>query len=106
MEYRVSLTDRFVLHLQDVGDRIAEDSPASALRWIEELERQLRRLRQFPEGYAPSRENESHATELRQMLYGKGRHQYRIIFTIKDDEVIALDLRHGARDTLPPGDLE
>ena len=105
MEYRVSLTGRFILHLQDIGDYIAQDSPSSALRWIEELERQLLRLKKFPEGHAPARENKNHSVELRQMLYGKGRHQYRIIFTIQNDEVVVLDLRHGAMDSLPPGDL-
>ena len=106
MEYQVSLTDRFVLHLQEIGDHIAKDSPINALRWIEELERQVQRLARFPEGHAPARENENHSVELRQMLYGKGRHQYRIIFTIKGDQVIVLDVRHGARQDLPPKNLE
>ena len=106
MAYQVSFTDRFVLHLQEIGDRIAGDSPASALPWIEELERQILRLARFPEGYPPARENENHSVELRQMLYGKGRHQYRVIFTIQNDQVIVLDVRHGARQDLPPKDLD
>lgn len=106
MEFQVSLTDRCVLHLQEIGDHIAKESPASALRWIEEIERQILRLAKFPEGHPPARVNENHAIELRQMLYGKGRHQYRIIFTIQDAQVIVLDVCHGARLDLPPKDLD
>ena len=106
MDYQISLTGRFTLHVQEIGDHIAKSSPASALRWIKELERQIHRLTKFPEEHAPARENKNHEIEPRQMLYGKGSHQYRVNFTIRQNEVIILDVRHGARVDLPPKDLE
>lgn len=59
MDYQISLTARFTLHVQEIGDHIAKSSPASALRWIKELERQIHRLTKFPEGHAPARENKT-----------------------------------------------
>ena len=40
--------------------------------------------------------------ELRELLYGKRRSKYRIIFTIRDDEVVVLYVHHGARNELEP----
>jgi len=106
VEYQVSFTSRFQAHLKDIGDYIAQDGPTNALRWIEELERQLSKLRKFPERHGAARENDSHDIELRQMLYGRGRNKYRVIFTIRNNEIVVLDIRHGARKELPPSSLD
>ncbi|WP_242038869.1 hypothetical protein [Anabaena lutea] len=42
-------------------------------------------------------ENEFFEQELRQLIYGKGRTSYRIIFTIVDDNVQILFVRHAAQ---------
>jgi plasmid stabilization system protein ParE len=35
--------------------------------------------------------------EIRQLLYGKRPHLYRILFSIRDDKVMILHVRHAAR---------
>ena len=105
MAYKVVVTARFKRHLRDIGDYIAAENPGLARRWIGELEGKVLKLSSFPEAYPLAREYESHAVELRQMLFGRGRNKYRIIFTIRGSEVVVLDVRHGARDELPPGSL-
>jgi len=51
-----------------------------------------------------ARENEYFTNEIRQLLYGKGRNLYRILFTIVEGENIStvriLHIRHAAQQTL------
>jgi hypothetical protein len=42
-------------------------------------------------------ENGHFAEEIRQLLYGRGRNRYRILFTIGEEAVHVLHIRHGAR---------
>ncbi len=105
MSYRVVLTERFARHLKEMGDYIAADNPQRALSWLEEVEAKVLKLDHFPESHPYARENDSHVIELRQLVFGKGRHKYRVVFTVRDSDVVALDIRHGSREEHPPGSL-
>jgi plasmid stabilization system protein ParE len=39
--------------------------------------------------------------EIRQLLYGN----YRLLFTVRDDAVVILHVRHGAREWMKPEDV-
>ena len=105
MEYKVFLTERFARHLQEMGDYIAADNPRRAVTWIQEVESKVMKLDCFPEAHPYARENDNHDIELRQLVFGKGRYKYRVIFTIKESEVIVLDIRHASREGHPPETL-
>jgi plasmid stabilization system protein ParE len=105
MRYRVLLTKRFARHLQEMGDYIAADNPKRAVSWIEEVEAKVMKLDYFPESHPYARENESHDIELRQLVFGRGRDKYRVIFTVKESDVVVLDIRHAAREGHPPKSL-
>jgi len=45
-------------------------------------------------------ENASVPFEMRQLLYGRKPHFYRILFTIEDEVVYVLRIRHGRRHHL------
>jgi hypothetical protein len=45
-------------------------------------------------------ENNFFSEEIRQLIYGKGRSAYRILFTIADDTVQVLFVRHAAQKPL------
>jgi plasmid stabilization system protein ParE len=47
----------------------------------------------MPARYPLAPENEEHANEIRQLVYGR----YRILFTIQPGRVVILHVRHGAR---------
>jgi hypothetical protein len=51
-----------------------------------------------------ARENEYFSREIRQLLYGRGRNSYRILFTIVEGEDVStvriLHIRHTAQQTL------
>lgn len=102
MSYRILLTARFTRHLIEMGDYIALDSSSKASRWVSEVEKKVMQLDVFPEAQRYARENERYSIELRQLVFGRGRNKYRVIFTVKSKEVIVLDIRHGARDEHDP----
>ncbi len=105
MDYKVVFTERFARHLQEMGDYIAADNPRRAVSWLEEVEAKVIKLGCFPESHPYARENDGHDIELRQLVFGKGRYKYRVIFTVREDDVVILDIRHASREGHPPKSL-
>ncbi len=69
----------------------------TGLRWFLNLEQAIQSLSNFPERCPLARENERFPFEVRQLLYGRRPHIYRILFTIEQDTVYVLHIRHGRR---------
>jgi plasmid stabilization system protein ParE len=44
--------------------------------------------------------------ELRQLVFGRRHGRFRVIFTIREDAVHVLHVRHGARPTMTKADFE
>ena len=49
-------------------------------------------------------ENDEFEEEIRELLYGKRQHRYRILFTIREQAVVVLHIRHGAREHIKGAD--
>jgi len=47
-------------------------------------------------------ENNFFELEIRQLLYGKGKNIYRILFTVTEQTVYILHVRHSAQQPLSP----
>ena len=77
---------------------MAARSPNAAARWYLGLEKAIAKLSTEPERY-PIAEDESEqlGVQLRQMLYGRRRGVYRILFSIEGDTVTLHYVRHSAR---------
>ena len=69
----------------------------TGLRWFLNLEQAIQSLSHFPERCSVAPENEQFPFEVRQLLYGRRPHVYRILFTIEQDTVYVLHIRHGRR---------
>ena len=58
----------------------------------------------MPKRCSLARENDYFSQEIRQLLYGRGRNSYRIIFTIVESQEISivriLHIRHAAQQTI------
>ena len=54
-------------------------------------------------GLAP--ENDTFNQEIHQLIYGKSRNKYRILFTLREDTVFILHVRHSSQAPLI-GDIE
>jgi plasmid stabilization system protein ParE len=107
MTYRVLLTERARRDLEAACTWWAQNrSHEQAQRWYAGFAAAIRSLRQNPERCPRAQENEILPCELRQLNYGVGRRPtHRAVFTIREDEVLVLRVRHLAQDQLSPGDL-
>ena len=76
---------------------IAQRSPAGAARWFDGLRQAVDTLERFPTRCGVAPESAHFDVEIRQLLYGRGRNKYRILFTIRGSEVHVLHVRHAPR---------
>src|SRR3989442_12450731 len=83
MEYRVELTARALAEADRARDWIAQASPERASRWYQGLLDAIASLSSHPRRCPLDRENADFAEELRQLLYGRRRGVYRVLFTIR-----------------------
>jgi len=63
-------------------------------------------LQEKPQRCALAVEHEIFTEAVRQLLYGKAKNLYRVLFTIRDDTVYVLYVRHSAQAPLTLNDLE
>lgn len=103
---RVEVQPEAQLDLEDAFLYAAHRAPETAARWLRRFEEHLKTLRLHPErcGFAP--ENGKVKRELRQLLFGRKPHVYRIIFTMDGDIVRVLRIRRAARRPFKKKDLE
>jgi plasmid stabilization system protein ParE len=76
---------------------MAQRAPQGAVRWYNGLLDAIESLADFPERCSLAPESEHFTEEIRQLLYGKRRNTYRILFTIQGNTVHVLHIRHGSR---------
>ncbi len=101
MSYRVLFTPR--ADALEAFRWIGERSPTAAAHWYAGLEKAIAMLGEFPERH-PVAEEESEllGLKIRQMLYGRRRGVYRILFSIEGDIVYLHYVRHSARGPIEP----
>ena len=79
-------------------------SPEKARQWYEGLLRAIESLSEMPKRCPLARENKYFSQEIHQLLYGRGRNSYRILFTLVESDEMAtvriLHIRHAAQQTL------
>ncbi len=84
---------------------LARSSSAAAARWRSGLFRIVEKLETNPALYSAADEAADVGVDLRELLYGRRRIVYRILFTITGQTVNVLRVRHAAQDRLKPGDM-
>jgi plasmid stabilization system protein ParE len=80
-------------------------SPTVAARWYNGLIQKIDTRRLHPTRCPLAAENDKFDEEIRELLYGRGGkrvHRHRILFTIREDTIYILYVRHTARDELEP----
>ena|SRR5688572_16982711 len=96
MKHRVVTTLLALADMESAYEWIAERSPLNAERWKQRLLKTIDSLELFPARCGLAPEAQLLGREIRQLLFGKRRGIYRILFEIRDDEVVVLRIRHGA----------
>jgi len=99
MAYRVEITRRAEVDLEDLYLWVVEQASERVARWFNGLERAVLSLDQHPERCAEAPESFDANRPVRVLLYGRKPHTYRIFFIIDDDAetVRVLHVRRGAR---------
>lgn len=98
MTYRVVFTPMARAGALEAFRWIADRSPEAAARWYTGLERAIATLATHPKRH-PIAEDDSEqlGVPLRQMLYGRRRGRYRLLFSVEGDIVFLHHVRHSAR---------
>jgi plasmid stabilization system protein ParE len=98
MAFRVEPTARARQDLDDIlGWLLAQGAGETGLRWFFKLEEAIASLAEFPHRCPLAPEDKEFAFEVRQLLYGRKPHQYRVLSTIDGETVVVLHIRHGRR---------
>ncbi|ARJ67519.1 hypothetical protein WV31_18575 [Magnetospirillum sp. ME-1] len=92
------MSARAIRDLRQLYEAIAASHLPAAAIWFNGLEAKLANLARLPRRGGAVPED----GRLRQLLYGRRPHVYRIIYEINEDSriVSVLHIRHGARDAM------
>ncbi len=103
MTYRVVFTVRARAEVVEQFRYLADRSPDAAARWYTGLEKAIAKLSTMPERHPIAEdETEQLGITLRQMLYGRRRGIFRILFSIEDDTVTLHYVRQSAQGPIEP----
>ena len=80
-------------------------SAASAARWNTSIVAAIGTLANHPERCPLAEESPDLGLDLRELLHGRRRHVFRILFTIDGETVYVHSVRHASQDRLTPGDI-
>ena len=103
MTYRVDISQPATADAENAYLWIRLESPEKAALWFEGLIEAVNSLKEFPERCALAPESRAFLVEVRQLLYGTRRQQYRILFGISidpetdEDVVLIYRIRHSAQ---------
>ena len=108
MTFRVILLDQAEADIETHARWWAtHHSVEQAAHWFDTVHEQLKSLAHFPESNGLSAENDDFPYVIRDKLVGRGsRRNDRAVFTIQDDAVYVLTVRHSAQDVMQPRDIE
>ena len=105
MSFTVQVHPAAVESIHEAQEWIAQRSGEAAERWLNGLEEAILSLQDFPTRCGLAPESKRLKFELRQFIYGKRSGRYRVLFVVRGNAVHVLEVRHGARRPLDPGEL-
>ena len=111
MAYRVDISIPALIDAENAFLFIRKDAPEAAKDWYENLLKTIFTLENFPLRCAVAPEGKDLNIEIRQLLYGKNKHSFRILFGISVDAetgenvVRIYRIRHGSRRFLENSEL-
>jgi plasmid stabilization system protein ParE len=97
MAYRVEFRPRAEHDLETVFRHVVQEAPLRGPKWVSGFENAIYSLREMPERRPIVRQFSRPAVAVRQLLYGRYPHVYKVYYTIESETVWILHIRHGAR---------
>ncbi len=106
MRYQVRLTDKAESDVDSVLRWFTTQQANSAgATWLSALMSRLSTLESNPDRCPIADESVDVGVEIRELLFGKRRGKYRLLFRIEGKTVLILRIWHTARDTPTHDDL-
>lgn len=104
MTYRIVIEPTAELGIRETMRwRSEKMSPKGAAKWLEGLIRAIDVLKTHPTRWPLAAESDKFPVAVRELLHGRSKQgKYRILFTVDDDAVHILYVRHSAQDELEP----
>ena len=103
MTYRVVIMPRAERDLTATYHYIQHQAPRAASDWLKRARKAADSLAHLPERCSLAPENASASQTIRQLLFGSGpRGTYRFLFTVDQQTVYVLHVRHGSMLPLSP----
>jgi plasmid stabilization system protein ParE len=106
MTFQVELTPIAETQIEAAYRYYRAQNPAFANRWFRSIMNAIATLQEKPRRCALASESEIFGEEVRQLLHGKSKNIYRILFVIRESTVSVLYVRHAAQAPLTSEDLE
>lgn len=100
MEFQVRLTRYSEQQIEAIYLWLKERNPEYADQWFRGLMNLIATLQDKPRRCPLIKENHSTSEEIRQILYGKSRNKYRVIFAIRENTVHIIYVRHSAQSSI------
>ena len=104
MSFVVRVTRRAASNLGEIAEWLATEGGSEvALRWLDQVQRELSGLCEFPTRHplAPE-DDEVRGPEIRHLVFGS----YRVLFLVRDLDVFVLHVRHASRRPALPGEIQ
>ncbi len=105
MTFQVEITPIAESQIEQAYRWYRERSPEFADRWFRGLMNAIATLQEKPRRCVLAVEHEIFPEEVRQLLYGKSKSMYRLLFTIRETTVYVLYVRHSAQAPMTVDDL-
>jgi plasmid stabilization system protein ParE len=106
MVFQVEITPVAETQIEQAYQWYRDRNPGFADRWFRGLMNAIATLQEKPQRCALAFEQEVFSEEVRQLLYGKSRNTYRVLFTIRGNTVHVLYVRHCAQAPMTTDDLD
>lgn len=100
MKYSVLIQPSAKADLFEIHTWLLENAPDYADKWLWGINQVITSLVNFPERCPISSENDAFDVTVRQLLYGKKPHVYRILFTVEGETVFVLRVCHTRQQSL------
>lgn len=106
MAFQVEITPIAEAQIEQAYRWYRELNPEFADRWFRGLMNAIATLQEKPQRCALAVEHEIFPEQVRQLLYGKSKNIYRVLFMIREQTVYILYVRHSAQAPMTVDDLE
>ena len=93
MQHQILITPSAKADIFETNTWFLENHPDLAEKWLFGISQAISSLSKFPERCPVSAESEAFDVVVRQLIYGKKPHTYRILFSIQEANVYILRVR-------------